>query len=109
MALRKPRVDKGEYTKEGYKVVNNRVYKPATEKQLISIKENFFIFRLKGLVPIIHQLSLEFKANDDSLNLSRYHLREALYHIREALTYFKFYQSNRIEKDKKNENISKLS
>lgn len=75
----------------------------ATPKQLISNKENFFIFRLKGLISNTNQMLFIFREENENLENMRLCIKRALSNLTVAEAYFKEYQKQRIQKDKEGE------
>ena len=70
----------------------------ATPKQLISVKENFFIFRLKGLINNIHQIGFYFPSKgDENLKKMYDNILSAKQQLEEAEFHFKEYQKQRIK------------
>jgi len=78
----------------------------ATDKQMISVDENFFIFRLKGLASQTNGLRYSFRAkgrcsNQEELSKCMNLLREAQMLIERAEIHFKKYQLQRIKEGAK--------
>ena len=80
----------------------NRTSRTATPKQLISNKENFFIFRLKGLIGNVHQAAFYFPSKgDENLKKMYENILSAEQHLQAAELYFKEYQKQRIKEGEK--------
>ena len=76
-----------------------------SKKQLIATRENFAIFKLKGLQSQVNQMKFFPDAIwSDEMEKYKENLQKACYHLQAAELYFKMYQKRRID----NENSSKL-
>ena len=73
---------------------------PANKKQLQASKENFFLFRMKGLVSNVNQMLFVFRDKDENLEKVRENVGYAVEYLTLAENYFKQYQKDRIQKDK---------
>ena len=73
----------------------------ATPKQLISNKENFFIFRLKGLISNVHQMRFFTIKKDEHLQKVVENIMLAKQHLQAAEIYFKQHQKARIKEGEK--------
>lgn len=71
-----------------------------SKKQLIATRENFFLFRMKGLISNTNQMLFVFRDKDENLEKMREHIGYAVGYLRLAEAYFKKYQKQRIQKDK---------
>ena len=79
----------------------NKTTRIATPKQLISNKENFFIFRLKGLISNVHQMGFFTIKKDEHLQKVVENIMLAKQHLQAAEIYFKEYQKQRIKEGEK--------
>ena len=80
----------------------NKTTRIATPKQLISNKENFFIFRLKGLIGNVHHAAFYFPSKgDENLKKMYENILSAEQHLQAAELYFKEYQKQRIKEGEK--------
>ena len=73
----------------------------ATPKQLIAVKENFFIFRLKGLISNVHKMGFFTIKKDENLQKVVENIMLARQHLQAAEIYFKQYQKDRIKQGEK--------
>ena len=90
MAFHKPKVHTGRVV---------------SKKQLIATRENFAIFKLKGLQSQVTQMKFFPDAmRSEEMEKYKENLQQACYHLQAAELYFKMYQKRRIG----NENPSKL-
>lgn len=80
----------------------NRTSRTATPKQLISHKENFFIFKLRGLIGNVHQSAFYFPSRgNENLKKMYENILSAKQHLQAAELYFKEYQKQRIKEGEK--------
>ena len=76
-----------------------------SKKQLLATRENFIIFKLKGLQSQVNQIKFFPDApRCEEMEKYKENLQKACYHLQAAELYFKMYQKRRID----NENSSKL-
>ena len=79
----------------------NRTNRRATSLQLVSNKENFFIFRLKGLIGNVNSMTFYFRNRHTQLDKCRENIDLAVKHLQAAELYFKEYQKQRIKEGEK--------
>lgn len=83
----------------------NKTGKSATARQMVSVNENFFIFRLRGLIPVLRGMRYSFKGdkevNQEHLSKCMNMLGEASLLVESAEIEFRKYQRMRIAKDNK--------
>lgn len=76
-----------------------------SKKQLIATRENFTIFKLKGLQSLVNQMKFFPDApRCEEMEKYKEDLQKACFYLQSAERQFKMYQKRRIE----NENPSKL-
>lgn len=72
-----------------------------SKKQLVATRENFAIFKLKGLQSQVNQMKFFPDApRCEEIEKYKENLQRACYHLQAAELYFKEYQKQRIQKDK---------
>lgn len=71
-----------------------------SKKQLIATRENFAIFKLKGLQSQVTQIEF-FPDATRCIEIEKYkeNLQRACYHLQAAELYFKMYQKRRIDNE----------